>query len=199
MKAAPSGSPKRKKTNDSSLDPLAPFLRDFAKESDRAAVIVGATKLDQLLKHLLQRFMLSCSSSDDTLFGKQGALSDFGARIEVSQRLGLIDDELKRTLNCIRKMRNDFSHETFTVDLSSESYRDKIRGLAAPFKKLDFFPKFESVKTFSDYKSESRDFRIVLALVCVRLTTAIKNINRISEKNAVSLVPEEWSKRTDKA
>src|SRR5437016_8187867 len=85
---------------------LAAFVDDFAKESDRAAVIVGAAKLDLLLYQLLEKVLLPSTSNTDELLAGDSGLSTFHSRIHAAHRLGFIDDQLARALHLIRKIRN---------------------------------------------------------------------------------------------
>lgn len=84
---------------------------EFDKESDRAAVILAGSIVDELLKSLLSAHLVAVTSSKDDLFdGPNAPLSDFNARIEMAYRLGLISVKFTRDLHLIRKIRNEFAH-----------------------------------------------------------------------------------------
>jgi len=52
------------------MDRYMKFMNEFKDESDRAAVILGAAKLDTLLYQILDRhFLPSLSASDELLEG----------------------------------------------------------------------------------------------------------------------------------
>jgi hypothetical protein len=50
-------------------------------------------------------------------------------------RLGLIDRQFARHLHLIRKIRNDFAHETKGASLDASPHRDRVRELASPYNK----------------------------------------------------------------
>src|SRR5207245_1162083 len=65
------------------------FAEEFAAESDRAAVILGAAKLDVWLLQILQARLLPCSSGRDELLEGDFPLGTFSARINMCYRLGI--------------------------------------------------------------------------------------------------------------
>ena len=84
---------------------------EFDKESDRAAVILVGSIVDELLKSLLSAHLVAVTSSKDDLFdGPNAPLSDFNARIEMAYRLGIVSVKFTRDLHLIRKIRNEFAH-----------------------------------------------------------------------------------------
>jgi hypothetical protein len=84
---------------------------EFAKETDRAAVIVAASMLDELLRSILVAKLVPVSSSTDELFdGANAPLGTFSARIEMAYRVGLISVKFSRDLHLVRRIRNDFAH-----------------------------------------------------------------------------------------
>jgi hypothetical protein len=88
------------------------FFDEFKNETDRAAVIVGAAKLDYLLYQILGRYLLPITGTkDDELLEGDSPLSTFSSRINLCHRLGLIDTQFARSLHLVRKIRNTFAHE----------------------------------------------------------------------------------------
>jgi hypothetical protein len=106
------------------------FIKEFKDESDRAAVILGAAKLDILLYQLLKTSLRPSTSRSDELLDSDGPLATFNARIVFCHRLGLINDEFCRVLHLIRKIRNSFAHELGGISLDSGAHGDRIRELA---------------------------------------------------------------------
>jgi hypothetical protein len=82
------------------------FAEDFKSESDRAAVILGAAKLDMMLFQILQARLIACASGKDELLEGDNPLSTFSARINIAFRLGIITSELARALHLVRRIRN---------------------------------------------------------------------------------------------
>ena len=163
------------------------FMRDFRTESDRAAVILGAAKLDVLLYQLLQRYLRPCTTSRDELLDGNSPLATFSSRIQVSYRLGLIDAELTRALNLIRKIRNSFAHEISTNDLSSGGHRDRVHELTAYLRDGETFERWSSDET-SEHSITSREFRAALALISLRLEGAFNRTEPIDASDETRLI-----------
>jgi len=110
------------------------FINDLAAETDRAAVILTASKMEIMLGQILQKALLPCATSkDDLLEGEGRPLSTFSARIDLTHRLGLIDGICARALHQIRRIRNEFAHELSEGSLNIGAHRDRVKSLVAPF------------------------------------------------------------------
>lgn len=118
------------------IDLLHDFEKEFQGESDRAAVILASAKLDQLLHLALTKKLLACPNAQDDLLRTDGPIGSFSSRIILAHRLGLIDDDFAKTLHLLRKIRNDFAHESVGAKLISGSHADRVRALFLPFKKF---------------------------------------------------------------
>ena len=59
------------------LNEFTAFVKEFYKEKDRAAVILGVAKIDAQLYQVLQKFLCPCPSSKDELLDGDGPLSTF--------------------------------------------------------------------------------------------------------------------------
>src|SRR5690606_34318189 len=86
------------------------FIDEFVSESDRAAVVPGAAKLDDLLMRALIAFMLPSTRGEDELFAQGKPLRSFGLKIDLAYRLGVITEQFRNALHLIRKLRNTFAH-----------------------------------------------------------------------------------------
>jgi len=150
------------------LASIEEFLDEFKDETDRAAVIVGAAKLDLIMHQILQRLLLPNPSGTDDLLEGDSPLATLNAKIHMLYRLGIIDASLARLLHLTRRIRNDFAHETTGLDLGSGAHRNRVRELVAPLEKHEWFEKIQD-RYFADSKGPSTDFRTVLAILVVRL------------------------------
>lgn len=168
------------------------WLRDFRAESDRAAVILGAAKLDLALYQLLVSVFLPSTTGRDELLDTDQPLSNFSSRINLAYRLGLIDRAFARSLHIIRRIRNDFAHEAVGADLDAGAHRDRVRELAAPFLQKRGFSEY-SDRHFSMFTGASKIFRAVLALLVIRLHGAIKKARAISDEDAYDIMPPAWA------
>ena len=110
------------------------FMREFSAETDRAAVIIGAAKLDYLLYQLLSKFLLPSPTSNDEFLEGDAPLGTFSARINAAYRLGLIDASFARSLHLTRRLRNAFAHEPSSCSLDKSPHADRVRELMGPLK-----------------------------------------------------------------
>ena len=104
----------------------AAFVRSLTNESERAAVVLGAAKLDALLELLLKRSLLACPGGKDDLFDTERPLGTFSAKISAAYRLGLIDKDFEYALQVVRKIRNSFAHSIENETLSKSSHHDRL-------------------------------------------------------------------------
>jgi hypothetical protein len=80
-------------------------------ETDRGAVIIVATLLDDLLATHLQNKMVKLNSEEeDKLFGPDRPLGSFSARIRMAYALGIIDRPAAKKLDILREIRNACAH-----------------------------------------------------------------------------------------
>lgn len=167
------------------------FAREFSSESDRAAVILGAAKLDVLLFQLLQKVLRPSTARTDELLEGDSPLGTFSARTLLCHRLGLIDDELFRAINLIRRIRNSFAHELTGVSLDAGAHRDRIRELVTPLKEHGSF-KWLIDNFYKDKQGPANDFRAVVALISLRLEGAFEEAPALYSKNPCTLIPPQW-------
>ncbi len=173
-------------------DRFVEFLKEFINESDRAAVVLGAARIDLLLKQLIEKGLLSrIKERQDGLL--DGPLWPLGARVMMAYRLGLIDEEFRRAIDLIRKIRNPFAHYP-DQHLDNESHCDRVRTLCIPYQELKIFS--EGVKIITQLKPEMTEiaamFRVALALMIVRLERAIEETQQIVPSKTFRLTSEHW-------
>ena len=151
---------------------IARFSMDLQGESDRAAVIIAAAKLDQLLRDLIVARLVPSSKSDDDLVDGDRPLGAFSARIAIAFRIGLIDAEVARSLDLIRRIRNEFAHEARLASLSSDEHIKRVKELARPFHRDPKFMDFMFVGSKSARKPASRNYVTKEFIACVTLLAA---------------------------
>jgi hypothetical protein len=66
------------------------FYGKLGNESDRAAVILVAARLDEMLRVAITHRLIPCPTSQDDLMRSDGPLGMFSSRIDAAYRLGLI-------------------------------------------------------------------------------------------------------------
>jgi hypothetical protein len=121
------------------------ILEEFARETDRAAVILGVARIDELLHHTLGAVLLPCATKDDTLLDTERPLSTLSARIDACYRLGLIDAEFAWTLHIIRRIRNELAHASASARLDERPHVDRINQLVGTFKERASFKQLRGI------------------------------------------------------
>lgn len=102
------------------LEYFSGFLKEFQAETDRGAALVGVALLDKQLHDLLRSHLLDKKESLELLEGGSAPLGTFSARIKASYCLGLLTDLEHRELQLIRKVRNEFAHQTHGLTFQNE-------------------------------------------------------------------------------
>jgi hypothetical protein len=118
-----------KTTNRAIFDSFADEL--LRERSARPLVIVGASKIDDLLFDILTIYLLpklSKSKDQDELLEGDRPLATFGARIKLCRRLALIDETLSCTLETLRRLRNKSAH-SIAFDIAKSPVREHLAEL----------------------------------------------------------------------
>ena len=163
------------------------FVDEFRSESDRAAVILGAAKLDLLLYQILRSFLAPNTTNRDELLDGDSPLGTFSAKISICHRLGLIDNEFTRALHLTRKIRNAFAHEVSGCSLNSGAHRDRVKELVTPLKHMSFFTRLRDQRL--EGKDEpSANFRTALAIFVARLETLLNHVDPMDTSKALCII-----------
>lgn len=168
------------------------FIQEFANESDRAAVILGAAKIDLLLGQILERFMSPSPTGKDELLDGDAPLGTFSAKIHLVYRLGLVDATFAKSLHLSRKIRNAFAHEISGCDLNSGAHSDRVKELILPLKHLPFFVTFRRA-FFKEPDSTSSEFRATLGLIVGRLEHLLLHVEPIRLNSAFPMINPAWT------
>lgn len=94
------------------LNGFMDFLADFNKETERGAALAAAAMLDELLGRIIDSFLIPNKGSKALLDGFNAPLGTFSARIASAFALGLLSEVEYRECELIRKVRNEFAHQT---------------------------------------------------------------------------------------
>ena len=106
------------------------FGQAISEESPRAMVILSVCYLDECLNQLLKAIFVPVDSKSDLLFdGPSAPLGTYFAKVELAYRMRLFDDEMRDSLNLIRKIRNEFAHDLGTNSFNNESVLRKNQKL----------------------------------------------------------------------
>jgi hypothetical protein len=114
-------------------------------EPPRAAAIISAAYIDNLLDEILKRRLV-----DEGEFRKIGNLT-FSRRISLCYLIGAFSKEIKEDLDLIEKIRNYFAHDIEINSFDERKIADKCRELKyiSYLKKgLTIFPRFDDKHIF---------------------------------------------------
>lgn len=100
------------------------FSYKLTNESERGAILIGASKVEDYLYNLVLRILpIKTKKYTDRLLNYPGPLSSFSGKIELCFAFRVIDEEIYNALTTLRKIRNNAAHsdETFSFqELNSE-------------------------------------------------------------------------------
>ena len=172
-------------------DDFGDFMTEFISESDRAAVILGAARVEALLGQILEKFLLPCVGSKDELLEGDAPLSTLSSRIKICHRLGIIDDQFAQLLNTFRRLRNGFAHEVTHSSLSVGSARDRVASMADAFEKAEFLGRICSYiggEMERDPSDPGVVFRAVMGIFHLELSRIQGLVRKVHRADQISIV-----------
>lgn len=96
-------------------------LRD---ETDRGCALMAASFLDNRIKQLIERQLISDKCTDE-LLSPSGPIGTFSNRINIAFSMALIPSAMRRDLHILRKIRNDFAHESIPISFETDHIKNK--------------------------------------------------------------------------
>ncbi|TGK78657.1 transcriptional regulator [Leptospira montravelensis] len=100
---------------------LSQFLNEFNKESDRGAVLVSTSLIDEWLMKMLFSYFADVKSSKDLIERFNAPLGTFSSKIKIAYSLGLLQENEYNEINIIRKIRNEFGHSWKDIDFKNST------------------------------------------------------------------------------
>lgn len=166
------------------LDWMQEFNDQFAKESERACVVLAAAMLDDALYFLLRAVLVPSPTAEDALLDSSLApLATFGSRIDVAFRFGVISKRMCRDLHLIRRIRNDFAHNVSGCSFQATSVRGRVEELSRSSKSL-----LADATHVQIHGNKTRDmFQAVVGWMIFHLRTIAKELPAVREAQ------EEWA------
>jgi hypothetical protein len=114
------------------------FIFKLTNESERGAILIGASKVETYLEDLICNILpLNDKNYRSRLFNYPGPLSSFSGKIELSFAFRIIDERVYNSLNALRKIRNEAAHsdKMFSFkDLNNDL--EKIYGFEQKFPEI---------------------------------------------------------------
>jgi mannitol operon repressor len=86
------------------------YLAMLRKESDRGAVLISCSMIDELLRRTIRAYMTGEGLADELMNGGNAPVGSFYSRTKLAAALGLINGRIATECDTIRKIRNEFAH-----------------------------------------------------------------------------------------
>jgi hypothetical protein len=102
-------------------------VQNIVGESDRGAVILAATSVEDMLEWaILARMpgLLKDPGARESIFGVNGSVGTFSNKIAMAYAMGIIEKDARREIDLIREMRNACAHARQPVSFSTPEIRD---------------------------------------------------------------------------
>ena len=104
------------------------FLDDFNKETERGAAMASVAYIDDLMRDILDAFLVPNEGKKALLRGFNAPLGTLSARSAACFAMGLITDKEKSECDRLRDIRNLFAHRV-KVSFSDQKLRDLCANL----------------------------------------------------------------------
>lgn len=116
-------------------DPNALFA-DLERESDRSAVVIMASVLEDGLKLAIAKRMNMRKLADikelDDIFGFDRPMGSFSDKIKVAYAFHVIEKQTHDQLNIIRELRNACAHSQYPISFATPELREYTMELFKP-------------------------------------------------------------------
>ena len=148
------------------------FAEDLLEERNaRSLIIVGASKVDNLLLQILNAYLLpkrAKAKEPDELLDGDRPLGAFSARIKMCYRLGLIEETLCHVLEKLRQLRNPSAHSV-AFDIMKSPTREHLADLCNSVTKRNSFRHTRECYFHSTPLNNIEELQCVLLTLCVLL------------------------------
>ena len=102
----------------------------FDKETDRAAIVIAGSIVEDALRSMLEAHMrvTQTKTEENEIWGSQGVLGTFSAKIRLAYALRLLDAGARKQLDVLREMRNACAHSQMPIDFDTPQLREVCSG-----------------------------------------------------------------------
>jgi hypothetical protein len=161
------------------LDHFDLFVEDFLGEkSFRPMLIVGASKIDDLLLRILQKHLVSIvSGAKDEFLEGDNPLGTFSARIKLTHRLGIIDTNFYKLLEQVRKIRNLSAHG-IDFDINKSPIKEHLHELQKGIKGRNSYNLTKQRYFNNAIGANATELQCTLLTICVILQAILEKINQ---------------------
>lgn len=145
------------------------FVEDLLEEKvERSIVIIGVSKIDDLLLSILSKYLISKSGKQDDLLEGDQPLATLSARIKLIYRLGIIDETLFRLLDQTRKIRNLSAHK-IEFNLRKPPVKEHIAELRKQLISRSSFQLTNTRYFDNNLDNQIKELQCILVTICVIL------------------------------
>ena len=124
---------------DDFYDRFREFLDNSNYESDRGKALVAAAVVEQMLDEILKNYLANKKETNDLFDGASAPLHSFFGKLRLAYALNLISPHEHATIDCIRKVRNEFAHK-INCSFSDDRIRDLSSSLNLGLEEIDALP-----------------------------------------------------------
>lgn len=104
---------------------LEDYVEALKIESDRGAIILFATQLEDMLLYRIKRSLTGFTPEEaDSFFGSDGPCGSFAAKIKLAKGVGIINFGTQTHLEMVRHMRNACAHAPSNLSFASPLIRE---------------------------------------------------------------------------
>jgi len=152
------------------------FLTEFQNESERAAAVLGAAYLDDLLKQLLEGFLVNDEAALKELLSDMNALGTYAVRAKVAYAAGIIAKDERDDLAQIGAIRNKFAHRKEALSFEEPPVSAHCGNFTLVKERFAAEPKLAKV-----YPRSNRGmYNLEVALLAYYLTRRLSHVQRVS-------------------
>lgn len=150
------------------LENIIAFRENLSNESDRGLALMAAAYIDDRLAVLLRSYFVDNGKILRRMFDFTGPLGNFSARLDMAYSLGLIAKNIYNDCNTIKKIRNDFAHDSSPLTFHDEPIQSKCLTL--------------TTHGIDHHKRPKALFTRTIMSILLEVETAIREINRCVAK-----------------
>ncbi|BDS07399.1 hypothetical protein NT6N_24390 [Oceaniferula spumae] len=164
---------------------LLVFSGRLHQEGERAAMIIGVSKVDNLLCDLIKLQLIAPKTKQDNLFDPDRPLGSFSSRITLASRMGLIDKNVESCLQVIRRIRNDFAHKDDFISYKDDPHNSRLVELvrltklsplrATILEQLRFDNESEGIETSDELMQFSTSIAVMLTTIQMAIDENLKS------------------------
>ena len=133
------------------------IIADFDAESDRGAIILAATGIEDTIEFrlgLMMPVLEKDASARAEVFGARGCMGTYADKILMAYALGIIDERGRRDIDLVREIRNACAHCRLPISLSVPELQAAVKAALGP----------EMLREIKDH--EPRTLRVAFIVHC---------------------------------